>query len=389
MAATATREKTPAKPPVQEQSREVAVPDRRAIALAERERSEAFKKQLRNAVTEFAPALPNHITPARFEATVRTAVAEDPALLDADRVSLFQSCLKAATDGLLPDKRDGALVVYNTKDGQDERGRDRWIKKVQWMPMIQGLLKKIRQSGELKTIRAQVVHANDKFQVVLGDDEFIIHEADYSKGDRGAIVAFYAIAETLDGGVYREIMSKTEVDQVREASKAKNAGPWTSWYGEMGKKTVLRRLSKRLPMSTDLQAFATQDDDQFDFAGQRQLPAAEQRRVVASPLSDDEPEPAAIIRQDNPPHDRETGEIQGQDQGGDQGGGGDPQGDQGGAPAVDTVETAKAKGGEAAKLGKRRIVPKEYAERPDLASAWGEEFDTVKAEIAEAGDKGE
>jgi hypothetical protein len=56
-----------------------------------------------------------------------------------------------------------------------------------------------------------------------------------------------------DGSQLLEVMSLEEIEKVRKVSRAANNGPWVSWWGEMARKTVMRRLSKRLPMSTDLE----------------------------------------------------------------------------------------------------------------------------------------
>ena len=47
----------------------------------------------------------------------------------------------------------------------------------------------------------------------------------------------------------------------------KNAkGPaWTKSWGEMAKKTVIRRQSKRLPKSTDIEMVVKRIDDDYDF----------------------------------------------------------------------------------------------------------------------------
>lgn len=195
---------------------------------------------------QFAMALPRHILPERFERVAMTAINANPDLLAADRKSLFGACMRAAQDGLLPDGREGALVTF--------KGR------VQWMPMIAGVLKKVRQSGELLSIAAHVVHARDEFRYQLGDDEAIYH-VPYLDGDRGPVRLVYAIAKTKDGGVYREIMTVEEVEQVRAVSRAGAGGPWGQWWGEMAKKTVLRRLAKRLPMSTDADELLRREDD--------------------------------------------------------------------------------------------------------------------------------
>jgi recombination protein RecT len=46
-------------------------------------------------------------------------------------------------------------------------------------------------------------------------------------------------------------MSRAEIEQVRAVSRSKDGAAWSQWWGEMARKTVLRRLIKRLPLSTD------------------------------------------------------------------------------------------------------------------------------------------
>jgi len=59
-------------------------------------------------------------------------------------------------------------------------------------------------------------------------------------------------------------MTTVEVEKVRQSSRAKNATPWTQWWDQMAKKTAIRRLSKRLPMSTDLDDLIRRDDELHD-----------------------------------------------------------------------------------------------------------------------------
>lgn len=225
-----------------------------------------LKNDLEAIKEKVALSLPPQISPEKFVRVVMTAVQSQPALMNADRQSLLLSCMKCSQDGLLPDGREAALVIFRTKKKVD--GQDRWIDAVQYMPMITGIITKVRRSGELLSLSANVVYQNDTFRYVLGDDERIEHEPCLS--DRGAMIAAYAIAKTKDGGVYREVMSIDDINQVRNASRSKDNGPWKDWYSEMAKKTVLRRLSKRLPMSTDLEAVIQHVDDDYDFKSKRQ-----------------------------------------------------------------------------------------------------------------------
>jgi recombination protein RecT len=211
---------------------------------------------------EFSAALPPQISPDKFVRTTLTAIQMQPELLNADRRSLFGAVMKSAQDGLLPDGREAALVIFRSKGGP----------MVQYMPMIGGLLKKLRNSGELASISAHVVHERDQFDYVLGDEEKIEHKPCLF-GDRGETIAVYAIAKTKDGAIYREVMSVEEVEKVRSVSRSGNGGPWTAWWGEMAKKTVIRRLCKRLPSSADLDQLMAHDNENYDL---RREPAPKQ-----------------------------------------------------------------------------------------------------------------
>jgi recombination protein RecT len=272
------------------------------IATETPKKESSFREQWDSMTTEVSDALPPHIPVERFMRIVLTAVNGNPELLKADRRSLFESSMKAAQDGLLPDGRDGALVIYNTKIKVD--GRDEWIQKVQWMPMIGGVMKKVRNSGEISSLDAQVVCVNDKFSYRLGVDDAPIHEPDWF-GDRGKVVGVYAVAKLKDGTKMSEIMSHAQVETVRAISRAKDSGPWKGWWDEMARKTVLRRLAKRLPMSSDLDDLIRRDDELYEFDKDK-----EPRGMSASGMKDRLLAPPSQRNGFNPETiNRETGEV--------------------------------------------------------------------------------
>lgn len=198
-----------------------------------------IRQNLEVMAPQFKAALPAHVTVEKFSRVAMTAIQQNPALQNSDRASLFGAIVRLAQDGLLPDGREAALVMFGNK--------------VQAMPMIAGVLKKIRQSGEVAKISAQVVHENDHFVVSYGFDEDVTHNPPPLDKPRGKAIGAYATAVLKDGSRLLEVMSLEEIEQVRNVSRAKGNGPWVSWWGEMARKTVMRRLSKRLPMSTDLE----------------------------------------------------------------------------------------------------------------------------------------
>ena len=230
---------------------------------------EAMRGTLVKMEQEFKAALPPQIPVEKFIRTTLTAVQMQPDLLGADRRSLLGSCMKAAQDGLLTDGREAALVIFNSKEG----------KKVQYMPMVGGILKKIRNSGELASISAHVVYDKDLFEYELGDNESITHKP-FLGADRGNPIAVYAVAKTKDGAIYREVMSVADVEKVRAASRAGKYGPWVDWWDVMAKKTVIRRMAKRLPSSADVDQVFESDNEASGFV---QVQRSEPVNITPSP----------------------------------------------------------------------------------------------------------
>ena len=200
---------------------------------------QVIRQNLTAMAPEFKAALPTHVSVEKFTRVAMTAIQNTPALVNADRRSLFGACVRLAQDGLLPDGREAALVMFGDK--------------AQAMPMIAGILKKIRQSGEVAKVSAQVVYENDHFVVKYGFDEDVEHTPPSLDKPRGKPIGAYATAVLKDGSQMLEVMSLEQIEKVRNVSRAKGRGPWQDWWDEMARKTVMRRLAKRLPMSTDIE----------------------------------------------------------------------------------------------------------------------------------------
>jgi recombination protein RecT len=246
-----------------------------------------FRHELGSMENQFQAALPAHIPVERFVRVLQTSVQQNPDLLKCSRRSLWNSAMKAAQDGLLPDGREGAIVPYK---GQ-----------AQWMPMIAGIRKKVRNSGEIATWDAHVVYEKDEFSFALGDEPHILHKP--SLGDRGNPIAAYSIAVLKSGEKSREVMSVAEIESVRARSAAKNNGPWVTDWSEMARKTVARRHSKVLPMSTDLDDLIRRDDELYQFDEAKEQDKASGRGTLASRLD------ALASVPHETPHDPETGEV--------------------------------------------------------------------------------
>lgn len=267
---------------------------------------------------KFAEALPAHIPAERFARAAMSACSDqmiaNAAQSPEGRKSIYDACLKAATDGLLLDKREAALVTFRTKIGND------WIDAVQYMPMVAGVMKKARNSGEIAHIVAQCVYSNDYFEIdFVTEGPPIVHKP--ALVNRGEMVAVYAVAKLRDGSwTQPEWMTKEQVDEIRERSKtgatsAKNGpkGPWVTDYNEMARKTVIRRAAKYWPSSTDkdepIGDWIDKRDEPLEGGGlaavRLENPGRKQAGRAAALLAAE----AAVEEDRDADHDPETGEV--------------------------------------------------------------------------------
>lgn len=210
-----------------------------------------FDEQLAAYTPQLKAALPAHIPVERFKRVVVTAINQAPDLANADRRSLFNACVKAAQDGLLPDGREAALTIFSGK--------------VQYMPMIAGIRKRMRNSGEVKSAIAEVIYKNDKFKHHKGDEPRIEHEPTDLGSDPGPAIGAYAVIKLTNGEIIREVMSLKDIEAVRAVSRAPNSVMWSKFWGEGARKTVLRRCAKAAPISSDVDTVLRRDDDEHGF----------------------------------------------------------------------------------------------------------------------------
>jgi len=240
-----------------------------------------FRGSMEKMRPEISKALPEHVTPERFERVTLTAIQRQPDLLGTDQRSLFGAVTQCASDGLVPDGREAALVKF--KDSAT------------YMPMVAGLLKLARQSGEIATLTGKVVYEADDFEYWIDDEgEHLKHSPELIE-EPGKPRAVYAMARTDDGATYVEVMRLTEVEKVRKASRSPEKGPWKDWWDQMAIKTAIRRLFKRLPRSTDRLDQAVHRDDQWYDFGRRERPvdtgAAPSADEAVAAIAGDEREP--------------------------------------------------------------------------------------------------
>lgn len=250
--------------------------------------------------TQIRAALPDPAKVDRFCRNAMTAFAKAPELLsDCKTESVLMALYHTASLGLELGPLQEAHLVKFGGDAQLIIG-------------YKGLLKLARNSGEISNIYAAAVYKDDHFVWTQGTNPRLDHTPSLSgaREDRD-LVAFYAVAFLKGSDTPQvEVMTLAEVNKVRNASRSGSSGPWKQWFAEMGKKSVLRRLCKTLPMALEF-AEALEHEDVVDY----QPDAPGLRRATDAPPASRlslPPEPSAVIdaTQDAPPaaRTREPGE---------------------------------------------------------------------------------
>lgn len=208
---------------------------------------------------QMALALPKHMTADRLMRIALTEIRKVPKLATCETQSFMGAVMQCAQLGLEP----GAALGHAYLLPFDVR------KKVgnQWQTVrtdcqliigYRGMIDLARRSDQIISLSARSVHKNDEFSYSYGLSEDLHHVP--ASGDRGDLTHVYAVARLKGGGVQFEVMSRADVEKIKDQSKAGSNGPWVSHFDEMAKKTVIRRLFKYLPVSIEIQTAVSLDE---------------------------------------------------------------------------------------------------------------------------------
>ena len=210
-------------------------------ALAKTQKPKNIAQLLNDADTkeQLALAMPKHVDKDRWNRIALTCVRKNPKLMRCDPLSLLARFMDLSSLGLEPDGRMAHLIPF-----KDE---------VTLIIDFKGIVDIVRRSGEVDQILADVICENDEFDYQKGTGAFLKHKVDLKNKDgRGEVIGAYSFVKLKDGSEDFDVMTRSEIDKVRQASKTPDKGPWKDWFEEMAKKTVFRRHSKWLPFSPEL-----------------------------------------------------------------------------------------------------------------------------------------
>lgn len=238
-------------------------PTQNAVAVRE-QKIRAVGEYLDKLTPAMASVLPKHLTAERMARVALTCVRRDPKLAECVPESFAGSLLTAAALGLEPGLNGECyLVPYNGE--------------CTLIVGYQGLAKLFWQHPMAAHLDAQAVHEKDAFDYAYGLDPYLTHKP--ATGDRGQIVAYYAVAALSSGAKVFVVLTPDEAKALR-GGKSGPSGRIADPMHWMERKTALRQLFKLMPKSSTLQRALDVDEQpgtqlHQQLATERDLPTIE------------------------------------------------------------------------------------------------------------------
>lgn len=212
-------------------------------------------------------SLPPGLDVERYSRTAVNAIQMHPQkdkFNNCDVQTLFLAVQRAATDGLLLDGREATLIAFwdSAKNTNN----------IAYIPMVQGMVKVARNSGEIASIDAHVVYEQDDFRFRPGIDAQPIFEPDWklAPSKRGEPVLAFCVIKLKDETIIAPApMHRERILQIGNAGKnGRQYNPetgehWAEWW----KKTAIKNALKYAPKSSEMLSVEKADNDaqEFDF----------------------------------------------------------------------------------------------------------------------------
>ena len=232
---------------------------------------------LKSRERQITAALPKHITTDRLMRIALTEISRNEELKKCTAESLIRCVIQAAQLGLLPDSLTGEayLIPFNNRRLN--------IKECQFIVGYRGLMKLAYQSGQIINIFAREFYEKDHIDIVYGLNPKLDHIP--CLDDTGSVKGYYAVAKFKNGTGDFFVMAKKQMAAYGAKLISFGKGPWQTHFDEMAKKTVIRKLLKYLPRSSDNLVQAIVQDERAEIG--KQINAGDVFDMDTTPATED------------------------------------------------------------------------------------------------------
>ncbi|MBB1512010.1 recombinase RecT [Tessaracoccus sp. MC1627] len=210
-------------------------------------------------------SLPDHVTPERFARLALTTLRKNPKLMATDPDSFVGALYTAAALGLEPEVNGECYLVPYGRETQLIIG-------------YQGIAKLFWNHPLAARLSAEYVCERDEFDFDKGLAPRLHHKP--AIGDRGKVIAYYAIVGLKNGAVWFDVFSPEQIKALRGKVRPSNIADPEQW---MNRKTALKQVLKMAPKSTQLHNAVAFDEQagSIERAGRVFAPAIEAPETTA------------------------------------------------------------------------------------------------------------
>ena len=193
--------------------------------------------------SDIARALPKRVDSERFiEAVLIELRSLD--LSDISPMEIRRGVMRLAHLGLEP----GLAQLVNL---YPQKNRSRQCTELVPRPTYRGVIELARRSGEVRTVIAKVIYAEEQFEMWTDDaGEHLKHRPVLAP--QTPLIGAYAYATGNDGNLIALVaLSIDDIEARRAYSRRANAGAWVEHYEAMARKTAILALAPFLPLSPE------------------------------------------------------------------------------------------------------------------------------------------
>jgi recombination protein RecT len=215
------------------------------VATSGNAKSDRALADLRDAgemVQKYAHNLLGKERAQQFATHIAIMAQKEPKIRNAKPESVVAAMMACVHLNLMPNTPEG--LAYIIPYGNE----------IQFQVGYKGLLKLAQRSGQIKSLNAELIFEGDEWDVDLGTERKLTHKPnfDVDRTDYSKVTHAYMSAVLINGEKVFEIMTRKELDKIKDSSKAKSTDtPWHKWPAEMAKKSVVKRGTKLLPSSDE------------------------------------------------------------------------------------------------------------------------------------------
>src|SRR3989475_5170810 len=197
---------------------------------------------------QIVKCLPRHLDADKMIYVALETVRTDSFLRQCEPLSIVQAVLEASQLGLMLGNKLGHAYLAPRRDKKANN-----ILRCQLLIGYRGFIALAHRTGKVSSIYPAIVHGGDQFSLKLGTGRQLVHVPLLDSAKRGDWIGAYAVVEFRDGRTDFEWMTRQEIEKVKQCSESASEAwsPWRRFEDEMIKKSPIRRMAKRLCLSSE------------------------------------------------------------------------------------------------------------------------------------------